>query len=61
MKNKSVLEALKKAKVAVDEANQALDTALEELSPEEASEIVGGSAWDHVPPVIEHPYDPSNP
>ena len=59
MKNQKSIDALKKAKESVDQGNQAIESALQELSLEDLSQINGGSAWDNVPPVIEHPYEPN--
>lgn len=56
---KQTIDSLLKAKESIDQANQAIENALQELSMEDLSQINGGSSWDNVPPVIEHPYEPN--
>ena len=60
MKKKRTLEALRKAKQAVDQANAALEFAIQELDEETLNQVAGGGAWDEVPTVVEHPYDSNN-
>ena len=60
MKKKRTLEALRKAKQAVDQANAALEFAIQELDEETLNQVAGGGAWDGVPTVDEHPYDPND-
>ena len=59
-KNNKTLDALKKAKQAVDEANEALDSAIRELNIEELGRVAGGGEFDGNPDVNEHPYDPKD-
>lgn len=59
-KDKKTLEALKMAKQAVDLANNALMSAIQELDDDELDKVAGGGESDDVPPVIENPYDPDD-
>ena len=59
-KDKKTLEALKMAKQAVDLANNALMSAIQELDDDELDKVAGGGEYDDVPPVDEHPYDPKD-
>ena len=56
--DRKTLEALKKAKEAVDMANEALESAIQELDVDSLSSVAGGSEFSNVPGVKEHPYDP---
>ena len=59
-KDRKTLEALRMAKQAVDLANNALMAAIQELDDDDLDKIAGGGEFDDVPPVQEHPYDPSD-
>ena len=55
-------EELNKAKKAAGQAAENLDSAMQELADDAVNRIAGGgSIFDDVPPVIEHPYDPGDP
>ena len=54
--NQKTLEALKKAKEAVDQVNSALDAAIQELDDDALAQVTGGGEFDDVPSVTEHPY-----
>ena len=60
MKDKKTLEALKRAKEAVDQANDALNSAIQELDDEMLDQVAGGGEFDDVPTVDEHSYDPND-
>ena len=49
-KDKKTLEALKMAKQAVDLANNALMSAIQELNDDELDHVAGGGKFDDVPP-----------
>lgn len=57
MEKNKTLDALKKAKKAVDDANEALDSAIRELDIDELGKVAGGGELDNVPTVDEHKYD----
>ena len=60
MKDKKTLEALKRAKEAVDQANDALNSAIQELDDEMLDQVAGGGDFDDTPTVGEHSYDPND-
>jgi len=59
-KNKKSIEALQKAKKAVEQANDALMSAIKELDDSELDKVAGGGEFDDNPGIIEHPYDPKD-
>lgn len=59
-KRQKTLAALRKAKEAVNQANAALDSVIQELDDDTLNEIAGGGEFDAVPTVVEHPYDPND-
>ena len=48
------------AKQAVDLANNALMSAIQELDDDELDKVAGSGEFDDVPPVIENPHDPDD-
>ena len=57
-KDKKTLEALKMAKQAVDLANNALMSAIQELNDDELDNVAGGGKFDDVPPLPRIPTTP---
>ena len=54
----NTMEALKKAKDAVNQASDALDLAMEELDGNELDTVSGGAGvFSRVPKVLEHSYN----
>ena len=58
--NQKTIDALLKAKQAVDVANSALDAAIQELEDDDLNKVVGAGEFNAVPTVDEHRY-PNDP
>lgn len=60
MEKNKTMETLKKAKQAVDQANKAIVSAMQELDDETLDQVAGGGEFDGLPPIDEHPLDPGD-